>query len=354
MISRPLRLALAGFPLVLLAVTASAQSDRWGRCRSAEPDARIAGCTEVIDRLKRQSRRDQFTAYFNRGGAYRAKGDLDRALADLDKALKLYPKAASALAERASIFKAKGDFDKAIADYDASIAERPNPAAFLGRGEAYRAKNDFDPAIADYNKAIDLDPQLADAFVSRAKAYLGKQDLERAKQDLEAALKLDPRLASANAALGEVTKRVAERVAASAAPAASGPTALAAYGSPDRLIVVAAGFVLIAFIVWFFWLKRATGVRAAETSGGYQEAMILVKGGYTPDTIIVRRGRPVRLNFRREETASCSDKVIFADFQKSAELPTGETVAVEFLPRESGEFNFACPMGMFRGRLVVE
>ena len=26
----------------------------------------------------------------------------------------------------------------------------------------------------------------------------------------------------------------------------------------------------------------------AETSGGYQEAMILVKGGYTPDTIIVR------------------------------------------------------------------
>lgn len=354
MISRPLRLALAGFFLVLLAATASAQSDRWGRCRSAEPDARIAGCTEVIDRLKRLSRRDQFTAYFNRDGAYRAKGDLDRALADLDKALKLYPKAASALAERASIFKAKGDLDKAIADYDASIAERPNPAAFLGRGEAYRAKNDFDPAIADYDKAIDLDPQLADAFVSRAEAYLGKEDLERAKQDLEAALKLDPQLASANAALGEVTKRVAERVAAPAAPAASGPTALAAYASPDRLIVVAAGFTLIAFIVWFFWLKRATGMRAAETSGGYQEAMILVKGGYTPDTIIVRRGKPVRLNFRREETASCSDKVIFADFQKSAELPTGETVAVEFLPRESGEFNFACPMGMFRGKLVVE
>lgn len=353
MISRPLRLALAGFFLVLLAATASAQSDRWGRCRSAEPDARIAGCTEVIDRLKRQSRRDQFTAYLNRGGAYRAKGDLDRALADLDKELKLYPKAASALAERASVFKAKGDFDKAIADYDTSIAERPNPAAFLGRGEAYRAKNDFDPAIADYNKAIDLDPQMADAFVSRAKAYLGKQDLERAKRDLEAALKLEPRLAT-KAALDELTKRVAERATAPAPPAESGPTASAAYASPDRLIIVAAGFALIAFIVWFFWLKRATGVRAAETSGGYQEAMILVKGGYTPDTIIVRRGKPVRLNFRREETASCSDKVIFPDFQKSAELPTGETVAVEFLPRESGEFNFACPMGMFRGRLVVE
>lgn len=60
------------------------------------------------------------------------------------------------------------------------------------------------------------------------------------------------------------------------------------------------------------------------------------------------------LVFCREETATCSDKVIFADFQKSAELLTGQTVAVEFLPKQPGEFVFACPMGMFRGRLIVE
>ena len=124
--------------------------------------------------------------------------------------------------------------------------------------------------------------------------------------------------------------------------------------TPDRLFVTALGLGLIAFIIWFFWLKRTKGMRAAETSGGYQEAMILVKGGYTPDTIIVRHGRPVRLNFRREETAGCSDKVMFADFHKSADLPTGQTVPVEFLPNEPGEFAFACPMGMFRGRLIVE
>ena len=124
--------------------------------------------------------------------------------------------------------------------------------------------------------------------------------------------------------------------------------------TPDRWLVTAGGLALIVVIVWFFWLKRSTGFRATETSSGYQEAMILVKGGYTPDTIIVRSGRPVRLNFRREETASCSDKVVFSDFQKSAELPTGETVAVEFLPRDSGEFVFSCPMGMFRGKLIVE
>ena len=122
----------------------------------------------------------------------------------------------------------------------------------------------------------------------------------------------------------------------------------------DRWFVLIIGLALIAFIVWFFWLKRTKGVRAAETSSGYQEVMVLVKGGYTPDTIIVRHGKPVRINFRREETAACSDKVVLADFQKSADLPTGQLVAVELMPKEAGEYAFACPMGMFRGRLIVE
>ena len=122
----------------------------------------------------------------------------------------------------------------------------------------------------------------------------------------------------------------------------------------DQWIVTIAGLALVALIVWFFWMKRTKGVRAAEVSGGYQEAMILVKGGYTPDTIVVRHGKPVRLNFRREETASCSEKVIVADFNKSADLPTGQQVPVELLPEQPGEYEFACPMGMFRGRLIVE
>lgn len=124
--------------------------------------------------------------------------------------------------------------------------------------------------------------------------------------------------------------------------------------TPDRLVVTVLGFVLIAFIVWFFWLKKARGMRAAVTSSGHQEAMILVKGGYTPDVVIVQHGKPVRLNFRREETASCSEMVLLPDFGKSVQLPTGETVAVEFIPKDPGEYEFACQMGMFRGRLIVE
>ena len=124
--------------------------------------------------------------------------------------------------------------------------------------------------------------------------------------------------------------------------------------TPDRWIMTTSGLALVAFIVWFFWLKRSTGFRAAETSGGYQEAMILVKGGYTPDTIRVAAGRPVRLLFRREETAACSEQVVLADFGKSAPLPTGTVVPVEFMPGDPGEHEFTCQMGMLRGKIIVE
>ena len=121
----------------------------------------------------------------------------------------------------------------------------------------------------------------------------------------------------------------------------------------DQWFVTALGLALVAFIVWFFWLKRAKGT-VAVAAAGHQEALIVVKGGYTPDTIVVEHGRPVRLNFRREETAACSEMVLFPDFNRSASLPTGETVAVEFLPEKPGKYEFACQMGMLRGTLIVE
>ncbi len=124
--------------------------------------------------------------------------------------------------------------------------------------------------------------------------------------------------------------------------------------SITNVLVILGGLVLIGGIAWFFWGPRKSGIRAAVASSGYQEAMILVKGGYTPDIIVVQHGKPVRFNFRREETAACSEMVIFTDFGKSAHLPTGETVPVEFLPEQPGEYEFTCQMGMLRGKLIVE
>ena len=122
----------------------------------------------------------------------------------------------------------------------------------------------------------------------------------------------------------------------------------------DKIVVDLVGLALIGFIVWFFWLVKTKGVKAALVSGGYQEQMVLVKGGYTPDVIVVERGKPVRLNFVRQESASCTEMVLLPAFNKSAKLPEGETVPVEFFPKEAGEYEFACQMGMIRGKLIVE
>jgi plastocyanin domain-containing protein len=106
--------------------------------------------------------------------------------------------------------------------------------------------------------------------------------------------------------------------------------------TPDKFLVTLLGFAAIAFIVWFFWLVKRPGVKADVNSAGFQEAMVLVKGGYTPDVIVVERGRPVRLNFVRAESASCSGTVVFPEFNKSAYLPEGETVPVEVMPGTAG------------------
>ncbi|MBI1743444.1 cupredoxin domain-containing protein [Candidatus Acetothermia bacterium] len=124
--------------------------------------------------------------------------------------------------------------------------------------------------------------------------------------------------------------------------------------TPDKILVTLGGLGAIAFIIWFFWMAKREGIKAAVTSSGYQEVMVLVKGDYTPDVIVVERGKPVRLNFRREETASCSEMVIFPDFNKSAKLPEGQTIAIELMPDKTGEYEFQCQMGMLRGKLIVE
>ena len=124
--------------------------------------------------------------------------------------------------------------------------------------------------------------------------------------------------------------------------------------SVSDLLIIFGGLAVSAGIAWFFWGPRRNGFRVTLATSGYQEAMVLVKGGYTPDVIIVQHGRPVRLNFRREESAACSEMVLLSDFGKSAMLPQGETVPVEFVPEQPGEYEFSCQMGMFRGTLVVE
>ena len=117
-------------------------------------------------------------------------------------------------------------------------------------------------------------------------------------------------------------------------------------------IVNLLGLTAVGWIVWYFWLPTKAGV-AASLVGDVQEIDITVKGGYEPDVIVVKAGVPVRLNFTRMESSMCSEVVSFDGLDRSAELPEGDTVPVEFTPDAPGEIPFQCQMGMLRGKIVV-
>jgi plastocyanin domain-containing protein len=124
--------------------------------------------------------------------------------------------------------------------------------------------------------------------------------------------------------------------------------------SPSQITVVLFGLSLTILIAWYFWFAPKAQTRVAVSESGTQEVAITVKGGYTPDVIVVQKGRPVRLTFTRQESSACSEMVLFPDFNQSAKLPEGEQVDVEFTPDKPGEYVFQCQMGMLRGKLIVE
>jgi len=121
----------------------------------------------------------------------------------------------------------------------------------------------------------------------------------------------------------------------------------------EKLIVTGSGVLLIALVNWYFFFSKRKSVEALQEESRLQEMKVVVEGGYDPDVIVVKKGIPVRLNFYRNETADCSDTIVFGDFNIRKPLPAFKTTPVEFTPEKEGEYVFTCGMGMLRGKLIV-
>ena len=119
------------------------------------------------------------------------------------------------------------------------------------------------------------------------------------------------------------------------------------------LLVNLGGLLLIAAIVWWFWLGPKQKAPAAVSATGQLE--ILVKDGvYEPDRIQLPAGEPATLYFRREDASPCAEYVLFPDLEVSAQLAVHERTPVALPAAERGEYPFTCQMQMYRGTLVVE
>lgn len=123
--------------------------------------------------------------------------------------------------------------------------------------------------------------------------------------------------------------------------------------SPDQILVLFAGIGISIWVAWYFWFSEKKAVKVESSNGDIQEAVIKVKGGYSPDVLIFEAGKPIKLNFFREETLSCTEEVVFLDFGKRETLTPFKTVPVELNIDKPGEYKFQSAVGMVKGKLIV-
>jgi plastocyanin domain-containing protein len=121
-------------------------------------------------------------------------------------------------------------------------------------------------------------------------------------------------------------------------------------------LVLTAGLAAAVWVNWYFFLAERRGATAAlaTAAGDVQQVEIVVRGAYSPATVRVAAGRPVRLLFDRQETSSCSEEVVFPAFGVRRFLPAHEKTALEITPPVPGTYDFTCGMGMLHGRLIAE
>jgi plastocyanin domain-containing protein len=124
--------------------------------------------------------------------------------------------------------------------------------------------------------------------------------------------------------------------------------------SGNEWLVLALGLAAIAWVNWYFFIAERPAATAAATTDGTQEVGIVVKGGYDPGVIRLRRGVPARLVFDRQETSSCSEEIVIPAFGIRRFLPAFAKTPVEIVPNESGTFDITCGMSMLHGKLLVE
>ena len=120
------------------------------------------------------------------------------------------------------------------------------------------------------------------------------------------------------------------------------------------IVVIVLGVGLIVGELWYFLGPRPTPETPRTPANDVQEVRVVVRGGYEPAAIFVEAGRPVRLLFYRDETAECSERVVFEGLGIDQSLPAFETTAVEFVPTAAGDYPFRCGKSVLKGRVVAQ
>ncbi len=116
------------------------------------------------------------------------------------------------------------------------------------------------------------------------------------------------------------------------------------------IIVNIAGLLLIALIVWWFWLYKP-----AETVLTEKALVITVDNGtYTPSRISLAAGQSVDITFLRKDQAPCAETLLIPDLNISESLPLNKSKTIHLPAMVAGTYAFHCQMQMYRGQITVQ
>lgn len=122
-----------------------------------------------------------------------------------------------------------------------------------------------------------------------------------------------------------------------------------------KLFVLLIAAAAIAFIAWWFFGKHTTtAVSADMVTTDKQDVDVAVSGGYSPSTVVLKRGVPAQITFNRKDPSTCLEQVVFPDFGINEFLPKDENHVVDIDTSKPGEYDYVCGMNMFHGKVIIK